>query len=183
MPSTRDIDQFIAVTLAALAAFYLARAALGVTFYAIGLLPGRIGGHCLRLSAHITPPLLRRAGGALLGTVAIGGLVGTSTAIAVDLDRGPISSDSHPAPADDPARNRPPDKHRAAVDPPKIDQPQMVVVRPGDCLWSLAARRLPATATNRQIEAEWHRWYRLNRSTIGPNPDLILTGSRLMAPR
>ena len=54
-----------------------------------------------------------------------------------------------------------------------------VVVRAGDTLWALAARDLPAPATDRQVSARWQRVYRRNRAVIGPDPDLIRPGQVL----
>lgn len=56
------------------------------------------------------------------------------------------------------------------------------VVR-GDCLWDIAKAHLHAGATDSQTDAEWHRWYAANRSTVGTNPDLILPGQVFTPPR
>jgi LysM domain len=57
-----------------------------------------------------------------------------------------------------------------------------VVVHRGDTLWDLAARHLGPGATDAQVATEWPRWHATNRSTIGPDPDLILPGQRLRVP-
>ncbi|MDP9239312.1 MAG: LysM peptidoglycan-binding domain-containing protein, partial [Actinomycetota bacterium] len=57
-----------------------------------------------------------------------------------------------------------------------------VVVRPGDTLWAIAARRLPAGVPNSAIAAAWPRWYATNRHLIGPDPDRLLPGQRLIPP-
>jgi hypothetical protein len=57
-----------------------------------------------------------------------------------------------------------------------------VVVVPGDCLWRIAADRLPAPATDVGVAAAVDRWYTRNRAVIGPDPDLILPGTRLEQP-
>jgi nucleoid-associated protein YgaU len=54
-----------------------------------------------------------------------------------------------------------------------------VVVRTGDTLWALAQRRLPHSATDRQVTEGWHSNYRRNRGVIGPDPDLIRPGQVL----
>jgi len=56
------------------------------------------------------------------------------------------------------------------------------VVRRGDSLWSIAARHLPAGATDHEIAAAWPRWYAANRTVIGPDPDLLRPGQRLVPP-
>ncbi|MDP9445166.1 MAG: LysM peptidoglycan-binding domain-containing protein [Actinomycetota bacterium] len=55
-------------------------------------------------------------------------------------------------------------------------------VRPGDSLWVIAARHLPPVATDAEVAAAWPRWYAANRDRIGPDPDLILAGTRLVVP-
>ncbi|MDR2257274.1 MAG: hypothetical protein LBE25_14950 [Arthrobacter sp.] len=60
---------------------------------------------------------------------------------------------------------------------------EVVVVAPGDSLWSLARDRLGPGADAEDIAAEWPRWYRLNADVIGADPDLIAVGTRLFIPR
>jgi hypothetical protein len=57
-----------------------------------------------------------------------------------------------------------------------------VVVRRGDTLWDIAARALGPDASAADIAASWPRWHAANRSTIGPDPDLILPGQLLRPP-
>ena len=57
-----------------------------------------------------------------------------------------------------------------------------MLVRPGDSLWSLAARDLPAGSPAALVTARWHAIYAANRSVIGPDPDLIVPGQRLRLP-
>jgi hypothetical protein len=58
----------------------------------------------------------------------------------------------------------------------------LVTVRRGDSLWSLAAARLGAQATDARIAAEWPRWYAANRQVIGPDPSVIHPGQQLRPP-
>jgi nucleoid-associated protein YgaU len=60
--------------------------------------------------------------------------------------------------------------------------PGGVVVQRGDSLWDLAARHLGPTASAADVAAEWPRWYTANRQVIGPDPDLLLPGERLVPP-
>jgi hypothetical protein len=60
--------------------------------------------------------------------------------------------------------------------------PRLVIVRPGDTLWQIAARHLGPAATDARVAAEWPRWYTANRSVIGDNPALITPGTVLHAP-
>ena len=57
-----------------------------------------------------------------------------------------------------------------------------VVVAPGDSLWSVAARLLPATASDVEVAALWRRIYAANRVLIGDDPGLIRPGQRLVVP-
>jgi nucleoid-associated protein YgaU len=57
-----------------------------------------------------------------------------------------------------------------------------LIVRPGDCLWSLTARRLGPGASPNAIAAAWPRLYAANRAAIGADPNLIHPGQRLVAP-
>jgi resuscitation-promoting factor RpfA len=57
-----------------------------------------------------------------------------------------------------------------------------VVVRPGNCLWLIAARRLGAGASATDVGREWPRWYAANRRVIGGDPNVIHPGQVLDAP-
>jgi nucleoid-associated protein YgaU len=59
--------------------------------------------------------------------------------------------------------------------------PGVVRVEPGDCLWTIAARRLPHATANR-VAVVWPRWWRTNRRVIGADPDLVRPGQRLRPP-
>lgn len=56
------------------------------------------------------------------------------------------------------------------------------VVRRGDTLWDIAAASLPPGADDAARAAACHRWYAANRAAIGPDPDLLLPGTRLRRP-
>lgn len=57
-----------------------------------------------------------------------------------------------------------------------------VVVRRGDTLWDLAAGHLGPHPSDAVILRAVARWYDLNRSVVGPNPDLIRPGQVLRIP-
>ncbi|HEY0888024.1 MAG TPA: LysM peptidoglycan-binding domain-containing protein [Nocardioides sp.] len=57
-----------------------------------------------------------------------------------------------------------------------------VTVRPGDSLWSIAARRLPRGASDAAVARTSALLHRLNRDVIGDDPDLIHPGQRLRLP-
>jgi LysM repeat protein len=58
----------------------------------------------------------------------------------------------------------------------------VVVVDPGDSLWSISSEELRPNATPQQIAAGAERIYALNREQIGPDPNLIFPGQRLLVP-
>ncbi len=70
-----------------------------------------------------------------------------------------------------------PSQHRTS---PPI---RTVTVRPGDTLWSIARRDLPAGASAPAVAARWHAIYHTNRPLIGDDPDLIEPGQHLRIPR
>jgi LysM domain len=56
-------------------------------------------------------------------------------------------------------------------------------VRPGDTLWGIAAAHLPPSARSlAAIDRYWRRVYGANRAVVGPDPDLIHPGTRLLVP-
>ena len=59
---------------------------------------------------------------------------------------------------------------------------RVVVVHPGDTLWSIAARELGPRATDAQIAAAWPRWYETNAHVIGPDAGTIRPGQHLHVP-
>jgi hypothetical protein len=52
-------------------------------------------------------------------------------------------------------------------------------VKRGESLWTIAADLLGPSATNSEIAAEVERLYEFNRDRIGPDPNLLLTGTVL----
>lgn len=55
-------------------------------------------------------------------------------------------------------------------------------VREGESLWSIAAARLPADATDESVDTAWRALYAANRGRIGADPDLLHPGQRLALP-
>jgi hypothetical protein len=66
--------------------------------------------------------------------------------------------------------------------PARPSVPAAVLVRPGDCLWTLAADLAGARSADSAIARTVQALYRVNRTAIGPDPDLILPGTRLTTP-
>ena len=154
-----------------------------------------------RVARAIAPLAVRRLAALLLGL----GLVGAPLALAIpaQADRT-VAAATHRAdptepPVDMPALDRwTPDRPvapAAASSQPAeplallVTRPHRgrvvsdhVVVRRGDTLWDIAARGLGPSASVADIAASWPGWYAANRSTIGPDPDLILPGQLLRPP-
>lgn len=63
-----------------------------------------------------------------------------------------------------------------------VDRHRRVVVQPGDSLWDLAADRLPQPTDERAVAAAVAAMYRVNRDVVGPDPDLLRPGQRLVVP-
>jgi hypothetical protein len=59
---------------------------------------------------------------------------------------------------------------------------RIVVVAPGDTLWSIAARNLPPGCRAEAISGYWRAIYAENHAAIGPDPDLIEPGIRIHLP-
>lgn len=57
-----------------------------------------------------------------------------------------------------------------------------VQVKPGDSLWQIAQESLPIDSTRAEIANLWHQIYALNKDAIGPDPNLIHTGTTLELP-
>lgn len=56
-----------------------------------------------------------------------------------------------------------------------------VLVRPGDTLWAITARLLPAESGTAAVDRGWRRVARANADRV-PDPDLIVPGTRLRIP-
>lgn len=57
-----------------------------------------------------------------------------------------------------------------------------LLVRPGDTLWHLAARGVPPGAPAAVVCRAVDLLHRRNREVIGPDPDLLIPGQRLVVP-
>lgn len=143
-----------------------------------GLLPG-----VRRVSAALTPTLWRRCVLAACGLgVAAPGLLPVSASAdggghsascqnACEVHVAGLALPDLPAPRD-------------LVDDqlPRSAHTTVIVVAPGDSLWSIAARQLAPTAGDDAIAARVHALYSLNRHVVGPDPDLIFPGMHITTP-
>lgn len=94
------------------------------------------------------------------------------------------TSNPEPAPRPEPPRAVAP-RPAPAPGPVPAPPPRPVVkyvVQRGDCLWSIAARRLGPGATSPTIDAAWRSIYAANRAAIGDDPNLIHPGLTLTLP-
>ena len=173
--------------------------------------PGAAGVVGARVRDRLAPALVRRWAAVVIGASTLGGgmIVPPSITVAAVGEAAPGLS-TPPAPGWSPAERqrpvgsaptrtvpgpgwvprRPPapaqgDAHlltsgRRAADP-EVDA--AVVVRRGDSLWSIAAARLGAGATDGEIARSWPRWYAANTGRIGTDPHTLHPGMRLTPPR
>ncbi len=124
------------------------------------------------------PVLLRRVVLAGCGVALAGGL--TSPALATP---GQIHQDRTGSAATAVLSGLPlPDRATGAFPGAGHPAHRVVVVRPGDTLWGLAARELADTAGDAAIAERWHLIYQLNRDLIGDDPDAIQPDQRLRLP-
>jgi nucleoid-associated protein YgaU len=163
---------------------------------------GGVGSGAHRAAVARTPGAARRLAAALLGASLTTTPVATLPALAADRPPVTISSAGRTV-GDLPLPDRPasptgwtPDRPAAprhtrssapvhlVSSPSRARQEAVgaVVVRRGDSLWDLAERHLGPGASAADIAAEWPRWYAANRHVIGPDPDLLLPGERLVPP-
>ncbi len=188
-------DAAMATLAGALLWLVAAWVAVSLALAAGSLLPGRLGTAVRAIARRCTPAALRRvvvtaAGASILlapatafaspaASPAPGGAVSaTMPAIGWPTDPSPSTAAHSASPA--------PFAPSASPSTGRIGAPRptsRLIVRPGDSLWSIAARRLGARPSAARIEQEWPRWYAANRSAIGADPGLILPGSRLVVPQ
>lgn len=95
---------------------------------------------------------------------------------------GHVREDDHPRVRAAVAGLPLPERPLGALPLSRRDTETVVVVEPGDSLWSLAAAALGPGASDVEVTAEWHLIHRLNLHTVGADPDLIHPGQRLVLP-
>jgi hypothetical protein len=154
---------------------------LGLVLTAASALPGVVGGAARRLVGVLLPAGARRGAALALGlglgiaapALAHGGSAAGGPPLAVVAASAVVPD----WPADD---------GEAIPDWPAEQPADAHVVVRGDCLWDIAERRLAGSGTpvtDAAIAAQVHAWWTANADVIGPDPDLILPGQVLRAPR
>lgn len=131
------------------------------------------------------PAYLRRLLLGCCGAALIGGLSAPAMAVPVDIDSGRTMVSGLPLPdrATSDQVVEPAPTFAVPHRPRQHDhQPTTVRVEPGDSLWRIAERHLPAAVSDTAISEQWQRLYAANREVIGANPDLIHPGLRLELP-
>ncbi|HET7400003.1 MAG TPA: LysM peptidoglycan-binding domain-containing protein [Intrasporangium sp.] len=83
-----------------------------------------------------------------------------------------------------PPRRSDADEGRLLAPPPRVTAAtaELVTVRRGDTLWSIAARHLGPHASDAEVARAWPQWYAANRGVVGLDPDLLLPGQQLRPP-
>ena len=175
-------------------AAYLSAGVLATAIAGQAGLPGRCATAALALYPRLVRSAIRVtvAGAVGLGATVLSGTPAAHAGRVMHLPRPPrppvVAPATPPAePLDwpvaavDPVGDVPPGQD--AVTRREADRSQTeVVVRPGDCLWTLAARSLGPAASTRSTAAAWPLWWAANRTVIGDDPDLLRPGLRLRVP-
>ena len=121
----------------------------------------------------------------------LGWVVTQATAPTVARVPAPTGAADHPAapgaPGVAPTRtaapaSQPPLVAGSQPAPAPSSRADRVTVRPGDNLWTIAARHLPPGARAAEICTSWPRWYEANRAVIGADPDRLRPGQVLIVP-
>lgn len=137
--------------------------------------------HLCRLAEWCCPAMTRGVLAAALGVAVGAGVAGPALA---DPSGGPVEP-AGPAGLRGLALPDRTDGHLPAASASRTAPPgpaDVVVVRRGDSLWSIAAGLLAPHADDVTVTRAWHRLHHANASRVGPDPDLILPGTRLVVP-
>lgn len=166
-PST--LADLLALTCALVLVAGWAWLALGTSACLLGHVLRPAEGGARPLPGTDVPRWLRPATARRLAAVLVGSSLGTLAVAPAGAHR-PVDLTPPgtvlPVPAR-PVDGRPPE---AGPRSPRVAPAATVVVRPGDTLWALAAGHA------------WRRLHAANRGVIGPDPDLIHPGTRLVLP-
>lgn len=175
-------------------------AALSLALLSVSL---RRGGHdrAALVTGILSPQFMKRLAAAVLGfqlvaggsaaasALSIAGPPGVGGAVVLAGDRGTSATDVQaiepqwkplPGPVESGPLLR--GELRQSPTPAPLTTPAVIEVRPGDSLWTIAARQLGPFATDVEIAQAWPLWHQENRQVIGDDPDLLLPGQLLRPP-
>lgn len=186
-------DEVLAGLVAVTASLVVLWGLVGLALEVAGFVPGVVGDAARTASAALTPRLLRRSVGLVLGVGLAAATAPGASLAAAPATRAVVAS----SPLPDPGFAALPDPGWVPVAPTVRPQPDVplltpapaaaetgeVVVRRGDTLWSIAARHLGPLPGDAEIAAAWPAWHETNRDVIGRDPDLLLPGQVLQAPQ
>jgi LysM domain len=164
------LDRLVVDTAAAALGGVGAVIAFLVLLNTVGVLAGSLAPAFDELVNRVTPGWLRRTTLALCG-VALA--AGTAPTAAQAFDAG---GSSVPHARTSPVSGLP------LPDLPISATKTVVTVSPGDSLWTIARRGLPADAPDSAVAARAARIYAANRRLIGDDPNLIFPGQKFTAP-
>ena len=171
MDSSTSIADGLARAVLALAGLLVVRTALLSAARSATWLPAAFARRATAMGRALRPGLARRLVSLVVGL----GVPVTSTVASVVAAAAPAAAVGCTATART--------EHQALARPPLPGpRPTAYVVRPGDTLWAIARRHLPSSATDRDIAQAWPRWYAANRAAIGPDPSMLMPGTRLRSP-
>ena len=178
------LDEVIGAAATIIGLGCLAWLAIAVGCALLAPAPGRLGAVSTTVGGWITPVVVRRVLSAMLGVGLIGVIPAAAQAAPLGMAPSGVAASSL---TPGPSRTEPPlpslDRPGApATSPPPPRAPAEITVRPGDCLWTIAAEHLGSPASNALIDREWLRWYAANRDVIGADPDVLQPGQRLVLP-
>lgn len=133
------------------------------------------------------PQLLRRW---VLLACGVALAAGAAPATAAGGHDGPVASAQRPGAEDRNVLAGLPIPDLATGPPQRTGRPPLlqahatreIRVAPGDTLWELAARDLPADASTAAVDRHWRRLWQVNRARVGPDPDVIQPGTSLRLP-
>lgn len=154
---------------------------LGVVLLVVRLVVGEArngGAPSVRPTAPWLPSAVRNAVLAALGVAVTGGLGLPAVADPVGRPEPAAVAAAGVAGLSLPDRMAVPATHDLSA----AAEPADVVVAPGDSLWAISARLLPDRAGDARIARACRSLYRANAERIGPDPDRIYPGARLLIP-
>jgi resuscitation-promoting factor RpfA len=148
---------------------------------AVASLPGALGRLGRQTATTLSPAMARGLVRAALGAAVVSAPILAQPGAFADQPAYPILDRVIAAPALSPATPAHP-AAGAARAPGAPGSGHVVLVRPGDTLWAIAAAHLPPRHSDAQVAQAWPAWYAANRQRIGPDPDEIRPGTRLVPP-